>query len=430
MPMQQLPLLIITFLSLGLAWSLWQQHQQRQKLEQLTSLLPGGFELASAFDPLYRLRRGIEELVIAQQEIGAQQVFWQSLLEQAPCGYLQVDANNYLLWCNPMGHQLLHIDRWQVGQVRLLLEVVRSYELDRLIEKTRQTQQPQTREWVYQMTEMLPTEPNATTYQVALASSSIVLPEGQVGVFLQNRQPIVDAVQTRDRTFADLAHEFRTPLTAICLVTETLQMRLQDPERQWLAQMQQELDRLMALIEDSLDLSRLADHPQASLSLEVCLIRPQLESVWQTLKPLATQQSVTWQYTESTMGLKVRGDPRRLMQVWFNLMDNALKYSPLNSKIVVNVTDEEETVCIDIIDCGQGFKSTDLKYVFERLYRGDPARLREVSTPSQSGVKREGNGLGLSITQQIIHAHDGTISAQNHPQTQGGWLQVKLPKVH
>jgi hypothetical protein len=64
-------------------------------------------------------------------------------------GYLQVDEENRLLWCNEQARQLLQIDRWEPGQLRLLLELVRSYELDQLIEQTRYRQQPDIREWVF-----------------------------------------------------------------------------------------------------------------------------------------------------------------------------------------------------------------------------------------------------------------------------------------
>ncbi|NEO83264.1 MAG: PAS domain-containing protein [Spirulina sp. SIO3F2] len=425
--------LIIGVLVVSLGCCVWQQYQLRHQITQLTNLLPGGFGTASALSPLYRLRRGIEELTSSQQAIASEQALWQSLLELAPLGYLQVDQDNHLLWCNPAAQTLLRIERWQAGQSRLLIEVVRSYELDRLIEKTRQTQQSQQQTWVYQMTELLSLDrspKDAQIYEVALESSTVALPQRQVGVFVQNRQPIVDALQARDRTFSDLTHELRTPLTAIRLVAETLQPRLQDPEQGWVSQMLQELDRLMQLVEDALDLSRLSVEPEQALNYEQVPLRSQVESVWQTLKPLADQYQVTLHYQEDPNGLQVAGDARRLMQVWFNLLDNALKYSPDHGEIVFDVTAETEQICINIIDRGSGFKTTDLAHVFERLYRGDPSRLRAMSNSSSEHAKKAGSGLGLSITQQIIQAHGGEITAQNHPQTQGAWLQVKLPKFH
>ncbi|MEM8641787.1 MAG: PAS domain-containing sensor histidine kinase [Cyanobacteria bacterium P01_G01_bin.54] len=439
---------IIGGLVLGLAGCAWQHYQLRRRIEQLTHLLPGGFGTASALKPIYRLRRGLEELASSQQQIEAQKAFWQSLLELAPLGYLQVDQDNYLRWCNPAARELLRIDRWQVGQSRLLLEVVRSDELDQLIEQTRQSQQSQQQDWVYRLTEFAPPEtlsPPANPrppqiYQIALTSNTIALPEQEVGVFLQDRQPLVAAIEACDRTFSDLTHELRTPLTAIRLVAETLELRLSGPEQGWVRQMVQELDRLMGLVEDCLELSQLSHDPEQILNREQQLLRPQLESVWQTLQPLAAPKNVVWHYQETPPALSVYGDPRRLIQAWFNLIDNAIKHSPQGAEIVIKATENIEHTCISIIDCGPGFQATELDSVFERLYRGDPSRVRPVVPPSEAQPTapeqtrleptRNGSGLGLTITQQIIHAHGGEITAQNHPQTQGAWLQVKLPRFH
>ncbi|MGB0564522.1 MAG: sensor histidine kinase [Spirulinaceae cyanobacterium] len=446
---------VIGALVLGLLGLVWQQYQLRRQIQQLTHLLPGGFGTASALEPMYRLRRGLEELASKQQAIESQQAFWQSLLEQAPLGYLQVDQNNTLLWCNPAARDLLRIDRWQVGQSRLLLEVVRSYELDQLIEVTRRSQQAQQQDWVYRLTELAPAQqqphPSSQTYQVALASSTIALPDQAVGVFVQNRQPVVAALEARDRAFSDLTHELRTPLTAIRLVAETLELRLVPPEQGWVQQMVQELDRLMGLVDDCLAFSQWDDPPEQILNRAQQPLRPQIETVWRSLQPLATQQNVAWQYQETPPELVIYGDARRLIQVWFNLIDNALKHSPQGTKIVVEATEETTHICVDIIDCGPGFKVTELDYVFERLYRGDPSRVRQITAAheleSTTGQTREqiteqatgqtshapqpnGMGLGLAIAQKIIQAHGGEIRAQNHPQTQGAWLQVKLPKFH
>jgi two-component system phosphate regulon sensor histidine kinase PhoR len=84
---------------------------------------------------------------------------------------------------------------------------------------------------------------------------------------------------------------------------------------------------------------------------------------------------------------------------------------------------------IDIIDSGTGFSESDLPHVFERLYRGDASRQRQPVTSKSSVAlaRSSGSGLGLSIVQQIIQAHNGTIKASNHPETGGAWLQIKLP---
>ena len=137
----------------------------------------------------------------------------------------------------------------------------------------------------------------------------------------------------------------------------------------------------------------------------------------------------------------LRADESRLTQVFLNLFDNSIKHSPPQEAIRVEVTclevedissdaiSEPCSVQIDIIDSGSGFSELDLPHVFERLYRGDASRHRlpTTSVASEASVGSSGSGLGLSIVQQIIQAHNGTVKARNHPETGGAWLQIKLP---
>jgi two-component system phosphate regulon sensor histidine kinase PhoR len=130
----------------------------------------------------------------------------------------------------------------------------------------------------------------------------------------------------------------------------------------------------------------------------------------------------------------LRADKSRLTQVFLNLLDNSIKYSPFQGTICVIVNQtmtetEPKQVQINIIDSGPGFPAADLPHVFERLYRGDPARTRQPQSLSNSAAapRTTGSGLGLAIVRQIVLAHGGSIKAMNHPETGGAWLQVELP---
>lgn len=111
-------------------------------------------------------------------------------------------------------------------------------------------------------------------------------------------------------------------------------------------------------------------------------------------------------------------DQTRLTQVFLNLFDNAIKYSPPDTTIRVQIQQINDYLAIDVIDSGSGFAEADLSHVFDRLYRGDSSRVRSQSY--------QGSGLGLSIAQQIIHAHGGSIQAKNHPETGGAWIHFTL----
>jgi two-component system, OmpR family, phosphate regulon sensor histidine kinase PhoR len=315
-----------------------------------------------------------------------------------------------------------------------LLELVRSYELDRLIEKTRDTGFPQTREWVFHPACENPAN-MLDIKSLALRASSLPLSQGQVGVFLENRQPLVDMTQARDRAFSELAHELRTPLTSIRLVAETLHDRLESPLNRWVGRLMQEVDRLINLVQTWLDLTQLEINPSLQVHREPTDLQKLITSVWESLEPLAQRQELSLSYSGPS-DLVINVDPSRMYQVFLNLLDNSIKYSPtggkisVDAKIILEKYNDSSTIEINIIDSGVGFSEADLPLVFERFYRGDQAR---TSRPIEDSVITStkaivGSGLGLSIVRQIILAHDATIKAMNHPETGGAWLQLHFPE--
>lgn len=230
-------------LAIGIGFCLWQQYKQRQQLEQVLNTFQ--IDNSEVSLPLMaRLRRAIALSNLQQQQLKTQLQIWQLILQVAPIGYIQVDEENQLLWCNQQARQMLNIQRWETGQVRLLLEVVRSYELDELIENTRQKQELCQREWVFHSAWPL-SETIGTQSAITICGYGWPLPEGEVGVFLENRQSLVDLVRARDRWLSDLAHEFKTPLTSISLVAEALQSRLEPPGRHWVDRLIKEVNLVL-----------------------------------------------------------------------------------------------------------------------------------------------------------------------------------------
>ncbi|NBD14900.1 MAG: histidine kinase [Cyanobacteria bacterium] len=440
--------LLLTFaigLTVGLLISYLQRRSSQKTLRQLLKDLSGHSPDNISLPLSNRLRREILRIQGHANQLQTQLDIWQDLIDVAPIGYIQVDGENQLLWCNRQAQQLLRLDRWQPGQVRLLLELVRSYELDQLIEETRHNKQPQTQEWVFHTTEISPEtttqsqSSNQTfTLSVALKGSSYPLPEDGVGVFLENQQPLVELSQRSDRLFSDLTHELRTPLTSIRLVAEALQTRLQPPESRWVEQMLQEANRLIRLIEDWLEISQLEKRPQQNLKTDFFDLHTLITSAWETLNPLAEQKQVQLIY-QGEQSLCITADHSRLTQVFLNLFDNAIKYSPPDSNIWVNlvllpshrINKPEDWVQINVIDQGQGLSKTDILRVFDRLYRGNEASAEKPNNSDHSniGFQSSGTGLGLSITRQIVLAHGGRIQAKNHPETGGAWLQIELPNA-
>lgn len=418
-------------LAVGIGFWIWQQIQLNRYLGRvLQPLTTNASEESLLLIP--RLRRKIATIKQQRLELQDSLLIYKDLLDFAPLGYLQVDEENQLLWCNQQAREMLYLQSWQPEQVRLLLELVRSYDLDHLIEQTRDWQKPQTKEWVFHPAcddaAQMPSIKSLT-----LRASSLPLPRGQVGVFLENRQPLLDLNEERDRSFSDLAHELRTPLTSIRLVVETLQNRLDPPLNRWVNRLMQEVDRLINLVQSWLELTQMEANPAMQLHLEVLELRSLILSVWETLEPLTQKQHLSLSY-KGPENLWIKADPARMHQVFLNLLDNSIKYSPpcTSIQIQAGIQDRDRPnpiLEINLIDAGVGFSETDLPHIFERFYRGDKARTHSPLPESNAMGAIVGNGLGLAIVRQIIVAHGGSIQAMNHPETGGAWLQLHLPEV-
>jgi two-component system phosphate regulon sensor histidine kinase PhoR len=417
-------------LALGIGIWLWRENRLQQQLKKMLGVLHTNSS-STSLSVTSRLRQEIAASNQLREKLEEQLQTQQRLLEVAPFGYLLVDEENRLLWCNQQARQLLDINRWEPGQLRLLLELVRSYELDRLIEQTRQQKQPEMREWVFHPS-CVDSASIGKVRSLTLRAFSWPLPNEEVGVFLENRQPLIELAQSRNQWFSDLAHEIRTPLTSIRLVAETLQGRLEGPASRWVQQLLKETNRLINLVQAWLELCNLEKNPSQSLTFQTIELQSLIHSAWQSLEPLAQLNQITLDYSGPDT-LYIRADAARLTQVFLNLFDNAIKYSPPQTAIQVKVTqieaaEENSLIQIDIIDSGAGFSESDLPHVFERLYRGDPSRQRlpTNSETLEASSKSSGSGLGLSIVQQIVEAHRGSVTARNHPGTGGAWLQLNL----
>jgi signal transduction histidine kinase len=114
----------------------------------------------------------------------------------------------------------------------------------------------------------------------------------------------------------------------------------------------------------------------------------------------------------------VQGDERWLRQVLANLLDNAIKFTPTDGKIFVNLTRDDQDALITVLDSGPGVPEGDLPHIFERFYQGDSARTRD---------GRQGSGLGLAIAAWIVAAHGGSLVAANRSDEQGCCLTLLLP---
>jgi two-component system phosphate regulon sensor histidine kinase PhoR len=429
-----------------LIYRVWLSRKLDRMLSS-TALDNSGFSLSG------RLAYAFREINKQQRQQQAELLAWKSVIDQGPMGYLLVDEDNQLLDCNAQAANLLNIqiDRqhYRATEPRLLLELVRSYELDQLIEQARDRNQLCQKEWrLYPVSIELENISASTQQIIYLRGYAFPLTSSHITVLLESRQEEVLLAQQRDRWASDVAHELKTPLTSIRLVAETLQTRLEPPLRQWVDRLLAEVIRLSTLVQEILDLSQLESLPERHLQLSQVDLPQLIRSAWQNLEPIAQDYDITLDYAGPNY-LIVQADESHLFRVMINLLDNSLKYSPPHQTIQVKLQLLEQSpyVQIEIIDAGPGFPEIDLPLVFERFYRGDPSRTRSTNASIRSGsgatnshnrttINRvsyginagSGSGLGLAIVRQIIELHSGKILAYNHPETGGAWIQIRLPQ--
>ncbi|HEY9825483.1 MAG TPA: ATP-binding protein [Stenomitos sp.] len=418
----------------GLSLWYWSSRRWQSQLGQLIRLFPA--QSYSTTMPLQmRLRKAVQFQQRSEQFLHQRLETWQAILQSAPVGYLEVDSENYVYWYNTQASALLHIELRKYGSVvrRSLLQVVRSYELDQLVEVVRQQRRPQTQTWVFHALTA-----SERSQDIPLRGSAFLLEGGHVGIFLEDCREAMQLAQERDRWTSDVAHELKTPLTSIRLIAETLQLRIEPSLQPWIERLIQETARLTALVQDILELSQLTVQEGHALKLTPVNVPKLIQNAWITLEPLAQHKNLVLYY-EGPEDYTLQADSNRLLRVFLNLIDNSIKFSPQDAAIAIYVvplmqnSSQSDTsshatgIQIDIVDTGPGFPADSLSQVFKRFYKADPARGRtnDFSVPDlHSG---SGSGLGLAIAHQIVSAHHGTIEARNHPDHGGAWMRITLP---
>jgi signal transduction histidine kinase len=237
------------------------------------------------------------------------------------------------------------------------------------------------------------------------------------GSFNAMTASLQQADQAKTAFLADVTHELRTPLTVIKGTIETLEDgALDDAEGRGplLASMQNETERLIRLVNDLLVLTR-ADAGALKLSLQPVDLAELAHSRCRVLAPLAREHQVDLQVEAEGTAL-VLGDPDRLAQVLDNLLDNAIRHSPVGAAVTVRLHPDGREIQCSVQDKGSGIPAAHLSLIFERFYRVETSRDR------QSG----GNGLGLAIVRALVLAQHGQVQAES-VEGQGATITFRLP---
>lgn len=229
----------------------------------------------------------------------------------------------------------------------------------------------------------------------------------------------VQASQKSQRDFvANVSHELKTPLTSIQGFAQAIldgTAAAPDARRQAAQVIQNEAARMHRMALDLLDLARL-DAGTADLNMSPLDVSALLDGVAEKFAPLAERAGVTVSAPTASLPT-VTGDGDRLAQVFTNLVENALKFTPAGGKIVLAARAAGQNVEIDVSDTGAGIPAEALARIFERFYQADSSR---------SHGERQGAGLGLAIAREIVAAHSGKISVRSQL-GQGTVFTVSLP---
>ncbi len=229
----------------------------------------------------------------------------------------------------------------------------------------------------------------------------------------------VQASQKSQRDFvANVSHELKTPLTSIQGFAQAILDGTADTAeaRQQAARViHDEAGRMHRMVLDLLDLARLeagtADFQRAPVDLPALL-----NSVVEKFTPQAKKAGINL-HVQAPVLPPLTGDGDRLAQVFTNLVDNALKFTPAGGQVSLHASQADDGVEISVTDSGIGISSAEIAHIFDRFYQADPAR---------KGGEKHGAGLGLAIVKEIVQAHGGTISVHSAP-GEGSTFTVRLP---
>lgn len=243
----------------------------------------------------------------------------------------------------------------------------------------------------------------------------------EVGRLAQTMDSMFDRLQSafqRERRFTDdAAHELRTPLTALKGKIEVTLSRDRQPEDyvNAVSSMGDQVDRLIRLSNDLLFMARFDQARKPEIVLSSLNVAELFHAVIEQIYPLAEQKSLHI-VQEISPNLTLSGDTDLLVRLFLNILDNAIKYTPDGGTISIRAQPSSAGVHIEIQDTGIGIPESDLPHLFTRFYRvaQDRARSDDLS---------HGSGLGLAIAQEIVHIHDGTITAASNP-SQGTTITV------
>ena len=334
-------------------------------------------------------------------------------------GVVALDAQQRVLFANERAGQLLEFPA-QTSAGRKLWELVRRPNLQQVVQRALDASEPHRDELVWSS----PTYKSITVHAARLPGPP---PRGAVLVFYDTTE-LRRLENLRQEFVANVSHELKTPLAVIKAYVETLQAgAVDDPEHcgPFLERIAEQTDRLHALILDLLSLARIEAGEEA-FEFRAVPVGPAVAACVERHRARATAKNLQLVFIAPPevdpeniqTAIVAWADEESLNQILDNLVDNAVKYTPASGRIQLRWRSVGENVCVEVEDNGTGIPDQDLPRIFERFYRVDKARSRELG----------GTGLGLSIVKHLVQSMQGTDTAASR-EGHGTTFTVLLPRA-
>jgi two-component system phosphate regulon sensor histidine kinase PhoR len=308
-------------------------------------------------------------------------------------GVIVTDSSEKIILMNPSLRKIFFVDTNPEGKKPL--EVIRNTAVQDIVDRIIQGKQGLATE---EITVNVPEEKMLKVNGVPIVRNNEF--EGAILVF-HDITELRRLEQIRQDFVANVSHELRTPISSIKGYAETLlegALEDKDNAKEFISIIYQDSNRLASLINDLLDLSKIESGKMKMNFVQldaVSIIRRAIT----VIENQAKVKSISFKLNLAPELPKIKADETRFSQVMINLLDNAIKYTPENGSVTVTAKVVNNSLQVDIEDTGIGISEKDLPRIFERFYRVDKARSRELG----------GTGLGLSIVKHIVQAHGGQV---------------------
>jgi len=220
----------------------------------------------------------------------------------------------------------------------------------------------------------------------------------------------------RKNMVADISHELRTPLTNLRGYLEGLSDAVIPPSPETFRMLEQEVLRLVNLVEDLQQLAR-ADAARAFLDRQELSLHELLQQIMNLYHPNFQEKEIAVQWHLEAGSESVDADRDKLLQAIRNLADNAWKYTPRGGTVTISAKRDVHGITTVFANSGAVIASQDIPYLFERFFRADRSRSRNAG----------GAGIGLAIVKELIEAHGGTVGAESSAEGTRVWFRLPLP---